>query len=82
MEFKGGDRMKKAKTIILVALVLFLSGFVIDFFVVYPWLCYVLFGDISIIRAIDLEGSEYVFHIGTVLIFVAIVLAIIGIAIN
>jgi hypothetical protein len=73
--------MKKEKKLVLVALTLFLCGFVCEVLSVYPILSNTLFNA----NLPDVLGSGYamiISEIGIVLVFVALVLAIVGVALS
>jgi hypothetical protein len=73
--------MKNAKKLVLVALALFLCGFISEVLAVYPVLSNTLFDA----NLPDVLGSGYdmiVSEIGIVLVFVALILAIVGVAIS
>jgi uncharacterized membrane protein len=73
--------MRKEKKLVLVALTLFLCGFVCEVLAVYPILSNALFNA----NLPNVLGSVYamiISGIGMALVFVALVLAIVGVALS
>jgi hypothetical protein len=73
--------MKNGKTLVIVGLVLFLCGLISEILAVYPVLCNTLF-NAKFPTLLDSTYAMPVSEIGIVLVFVALILAIVGVALS
>jgi uncharacterized membrane protein len=73
--------MKNGKKLVIVALVLFLCSFVSEIIAVYPVLCNTLF-NANLSTLLNSTYAMLLSELGLVLVFVALILAIIGVSIS
>jgi hypothetical protein len=73
--------MKNGKKLVIIALVLFLCSFISEILAVYPVLCNTLF-DANLPTLLDSTYAMLLSEIGIILVFVALILAIVGVVLS